>query len=288
MSLVRILAADRKSCCISARWETIHVAPIALLYSCTAAPSTIMPSDMAIIISSKLKPRWRNVDRRFISPLLPELRNKRSKNISFRNPGPGSVVLDCDVDSPQCGDHIAVDVSDGLNLNLTLIVGELKADVIAGAIDSVRPGLRHRNVLCPRDVVGGTENAIASRLVHLLETIQEDAAVRSILDRIPGKLRSVASRHDALDSFVRQLLGNHVLLRLLSGGHRQTEDACQANQADREYGHGDHHFKQRKPTLQRARARESLSAFDYCLDQAGPPPPLYSRHPRTRPVAPHT
>src|SRR5712692_11667239 len=100
-----------------------------------------MPSARAMVISSKLKPRWRIVDRRRISPLLPELRNERTKNIGFRHSGPGCLVLDRDVDSPQRCDHIAVGVGDGLNLNLALIVGERKADVIARAVDAVRPGL---------------------------------------------------------------------------------------------------------------------------------------------------
>src|SRR5712692_1634046 len=220
MSLVRILAADRKSCCISARCETIQVAPITLLYSWTAAASTIMPSAMAMVISSRLKPRCRIVNRWRIFPLLPVLRNERTQYIGFRHSGPGCVVLDRDVDSPQRWDHITVGVGDGLNLNLALVVGEWETYVIARAIDAVRPGLGDRHVLSPRNVVGGAENAVASRHVRLLEAVQEDAAVGSILDGVPGELRRIASRHDALDHLIRHLLGDHVLLAFLRGGHR--------------------------------------------------------------------
>src|SRR5213594_63340 len=220
-------------------------------------------------------------------PPSPELRNERTKRIGFRNSSPGRVVLDRDVDSPQRRDYVTVGIGDGLNLNLASIVGERKADVIARAIDAVRPGFCDRNVLRPSNVVGGAENAVAGRHVRLLEPVQEDAAVGSILDGVPGELRRIASRHDALDHLIRYLFGDHVFLAFLRGGHRQTKDACKADQANREYGHGDHHFKQRKPTLQLAWASESLSVFAYCRCHAGPPPPLlYSRQPRIRPVAP--
>src|SRR5204863_857039 len=114
MSLVRMLVADRKSCCISARCVTSQVAPTALLYSWTEAARTIMPSAMAMVISSKLKPKWRVVDGLRISLPLPELRNERCKNIIFRNPSARRVVLNRDVDCPQRGNHVSIGVGDGL------------------------------------------------------------------------------------------------------------------------------------------------------------------------------
>src|ERR1700674_319952 len=196
MSFSNRLEAARRSCCISARWETTKVAFRPRLNNCTAVPITSIPRPREIRSSIRLKPRPEFVDMRPIVSPLPILRNEGVEDVLSRKTELGSRVLDRNGDRTQrsYGDGATTRGKNRGNRDLALEIGQRRTRVRRTRVrkDSRRAWLL-QNLRAACSVVSGPDNSVDPRTIHGLEPGEVDAAHRTgILNLGPGHIRRLA------------------------------------------------------------------------------------------------
>src|SRR3984957_19387959 len=269
MSLFIISIAARMFCWVSARCDTTNVAFMQVLNKLVAAPSTMRPTDMAIVSSSSENPGCVFCFRMFMvfkfelfafSLFVFELRERGDQGLDCEGLGARASVLgvgDTHDNLFQFGiDGDAVRFKNLVDLDRAGESLQAQGGVVGGAEDAVGAG-KNQALWTRRAgpaggvgrVIRGVDQTVGTSVQHLRGTDGENSSAANVGNLREGDLLSVARSVDALHGLQSFLAGDEIILRVLSRAHGGAKPTNDGNDADGQDDGGNHDLDQREAAL---------------------------------------